>query len=169
MAGKSKQVKLTGPVQWAKVFEHNRDMQGYDGDAHTWGGTYVLDMILDDANWKKLKDAGSAKKSKERKDTDIEAEGTKVSLSRKHEGPFVEASGPPKVLRTDGTAWDFEEDGYIGNGSICEVTVTVYETINPKTGKKGITGTRLDKVKVIENVTYERQEEPDEDDDDIPF
>lgn len=175
MAKKTNTLKLTGPVQWAKVFGENRDMTGWDGSAEEWGGTYVIDMILSPEEEKKLKQAGSARKIKDRKDTDIEVEGNKYSFSRKHEGPFDEASGPPKVVKADGTAWDFDEDGYIGNGSICELTLSVYPTKardkngNVIEGKAGINGTRLDKIKVLKLETYERQEEPEDEDDEIPF
>lgn len=178
MAKKNKVVKVTGPVQWAKVFEENRDMSGWDGSAASeWGGTYTLDIILSPEEEKKLKQAGSARKIKDRKDSDIEVEGNKYSFSRKHEGPFEKVSGPPKVVKADGTAWDFDEDGYIGNESICELTLSVYPTKardksgNVIEGKAGINGTRLDKVKVLKLETYERQDEGDEEgeNDEIPF
>jgi hypothetical protein len=53
------------------------------------------------------------------------------------------------VVKADGSEWDYDVDGTIGNGSTVEVIVSVYDT-----KMKSIVGTRLDKVKVLKLVKY---------------
>jgi hypothetical protein len=82
--------------------------------------------------------------------------GKKVTFVRKFETGRDWDSGVPIVLKEDNTRWDYESDGPIGNGSIVEVTLAVYDI-----KKYGNTGTRLEKVKVIEHKPYD----PDGDED----
>ena len=42
-----KKYTFKGPIQWAKVFEANREMRDYQGVEHIFGGLYKIDMILD--------------------------------------------------------------------------------------------------------------------------
>jgi hypothetical protein len=58
-------------------------------------------------------------------------------------------SGAPVVAKEDGTLWDYDTDGTIGNGSTVEVLLSVYDT-----RMKSIVGTRLDKVIVLDHVEY---------------
>ena len=53
------------------------------------------------------------------------------------------------VTKEDGTLWDYDTDGTIGNGSTVEVLLSVYDT-----RMKSIVGTRLDKVIVLDHVEY---------------
>lgn len=144
---KATKIKVSGTCNWAKVFEENRDMIGYKPVAEVPGtyegcdGAYTVDLILSPEEFGKLKDAGSMKTGTP---TD---EGIKVKVDRKHEAPFT-YGGKPKVLKEDGTVWDFEEDGGIGNGSSVEATITTYKT------KFGTVGTRLEALKVTEHVPY---------------
>jgi len=153
----TKFIDLEGTAYWARVFEDNRDMTGYkpspdvEGAYENCGGAYTVDLYLEPDQADKLKDAGSAKKGS------IDENGFKVRLIRKHEGPFEAASGPPKVVKDDGTPWDFEDDGPIGNGSKVKVRVSVYPT-------KMQPGTRLESMKVVEHVPMEKRDEED-----IPF
>ena len=57
-------VKLTGIGEWAKVFEDNRDMQGYDGVYEACNGACTIDVILDEDNLTKLKASRSIKRGK---------------------------------------------------------------------------------------------------------
>lgn len=168
---KQKVVKIQGIAQWAKVFEENRDMEGFEGVYEEVDGAYTIDIFLDEENEAKLQRAGSAKQPKKPSESDYDAEGNKYHFVRKHEGPFAEAGGPPKVLHADGTVWDFDEDGTIGNGSTVELTLVVYPTKIPSKKlpkdqwRDGVNGTRLEKVKVLEHVEYvpddeEEEEEP---------
>jgi len=129
-------VKLTGIGEWAKVFEDNRDMQGYDGVYESCNGACTIDLVLDEDNMAKLKASRSIKRGK----PDPSGRGHTVRFVRKFDGGQPRNSGAPIVLKDDGT---------IGNGSTVEVTLSVYDT-----RMANIVGTRLDKVRVIEHLEY---------------
>ena len=164
----TQELKLTGPVEWARVFEDNRDMRGattpegvpYNPDIGTvMQGQYTINVRLDDENFQKLVESGSKTPEYAKESED----GLKVcKFKRPHRkfnrgGELLEwASGAPTVVNEMDQPWDFEEDGPIGNESECELTVAVY-----KAG--GFYGTRLEKVKVL---TYVK---PEEKDDEVPF
>ena len=132
-------INLKGPARWAKVFEDNRDMRGYEDAFVDCEGAYTIEVGLDDAQLQTLKDAGSMKKGTAKGDG-----LTWVKFTRKHKDRFDWSSGAPKVEDASGGEWSFELDGAIGNDSEVEVTVSVYDTSRPR-----IKGTRLDKVTVI--------------------
>ena len=138
-------VKLTGIGEWAKVFEDNRDMQGYDGVYESCNGACTIDLVLDEDNMAKLKASRSIKRGK----PDPAGRGHTVRFVRKFDGGQPRNSGAPIVLKDDGTPWTYADDGTIGNGSTVEVTLSVYDT-----RMANIVGTRLDKVKVIEHLEY---------------
>lgn len=148
----TRRVKLTGLGYWAKVFEDNRDLTGYEDALKDIGGQTSIDVDLDEDSMAKLRKSKSMKKGNTSPEDD---DLTRVKFTRKWEERY--GGGAPTVLKADGTEWDFDEDGPIGNGSTVEVTLTVYDT-----SRKNIVGTRLEKVKVIEHIPYV----PDEDDDD---
>lgn len=172
----TRKVKLTGLGYWARVFEDNRDLTGYENALADIGGQTTIDLDLDELQMEKLKQSKSMKKGSPSADN----EGlTRVKFTRKWTENF--GGGAPTVLKADGTVWDYDEDGPIGNGSTVEVTLSVYDT-----SRKNIVGTRLDKVKVVNHVPYvadEDQEEepvkaskpankkklPELEDDEIPF
>ena len=141
----TRKVKLTGIAEWAKVFPQNRDMQGFDGAYQDCNGACTIDVILDDDNLATLK----ASRSMKRGVPDQMGRGTKVKLVRKFDTGRDWDSGAPVVKKSDGTDWDYDLDGTIGNGSTVEVELSVYDTSRPN-----IVGTRLDKVKVIDHVAY---------------
>ena len=150
----TRKVKLTGLGYWAKVFEDNRDLTGFEDALKDVGGQTCIDMDLDVDMMQKLRDSKSMKKGSASADN----EGlTRVRFTRRWQENY--GGGAPKVTKADGIAWDFDEDGAIGNGSVVEVLLNVYDT-----SRKSIVGTRLEKVKVLEHVKYE----PDEDEDDAP-
>ena len=149
---KAKKFTVEGTINWARVFEDNRDMDGYNGAYQPCDGAYTFDLLVDEDNMKKLQEAGTAKKFKE-----VETGKYKVKMVRKHVGPFDAASGPPKVVWNDGSSYDYDVEGSIGNGSFCEVRGVVYPT------KAGINGTRFDTVVVKDHVVY-----TPEDDDEVP-
>ena len=45
MATKYTEVTTTGPVEWSKIFENNRDMTGYEGAYVPFEGAYTLQQI----------------------------------------------------------------------------------------------------------------------------
>ena len=141
---------LTGIGEWAKVFEDNRDMKGFEGAWEEFNGACTIDMILDDENMQILRNSKSMKKGT----PDPEGRGTKVRLIRKFETGRDWDSGAPVVTKSDGSKWNYEEDGTIGNGSTVQVTLSVYDT-----SRKGIVGTRLDRIKVINHVEYQPEDE----------
>ena len=146
----TRKVVLTGIGEWAKVFEDNRDMKGFEGAWEEFNGACTIDMILDDENMQILRNSKSMKKGT----PDPEGRGTRVRLIRKFETGRDWDSGAPVVTKSDGSKWNYEEDGTIGNGSTVQVTVSVYDT-----SRKGIVGTRLDRIKVINHVEYQPEDE----------
>lgn len=160
----TKDVTIKGKAMWARVFEQNRDMKGYNEAAVPYEGFYKIDVMLDKENKAIYKASGTAGKGKFDDDGNFIA-----SLKRKHKDRFEWASGAPKVTKADGSAWDFEADGPIPNGSEVEVKFTVYTTtLSP--------GTRLESVKVLALAEMEKKEEAPKDppvkakvDMDIPF
>jgi hypothetical protein len=153
----TRRVKLIGLGYWAKVFEDNRDLTGFEDALKDIGGQTTIDMDLDTEMMDKLRASKSMKKgSKSPENEDL----TRVRFTRKWQENY--GGGTPKVIKADGTDWDYDEDGPIGNGSVVEVVLNVYDT-----SRKSIVGTRLEKVKVLEHVRYEPDEE-DEDDTPAP-
>ena len=147
--GKTTTLKLEGKANWARVFEDNRDMKGFEGAYEECEGAYTLELVLDAENFGKLKASGSMKKGS------VDTDGIKVKFVRKHKGPFPEVSGPPKVVKADNSVWDFEKDGAIGNGSDVEISLSVYPVMK---GKRF--GTRLDKVVVKSAVAFDDTKRP---------
>jgi len=141
----TRKVKLTGTAEWAKVFPQNRDLLGFDGAYQDCDGACTIDVFLDDENMAKLTATGSMKRGT----NDPEGRGKKVRLVRKYNTGRDWDSGAPIVTKSDGTDWDYDTDGTIGNGSTVEVLLSVYDT-----RMKSIVGTRLDKVTVLDHVEY---------------
>lgn len=156
--------KFQGTCEWAKVFEDNRDMKAWDDATQSFSapspcdGVYSLQLTMSDADYKQLKMSGSvaAKNSK------FDEEGRDIVRFRREHvkkgkgGKVLDfASGAPKVTKADGSPWSFEDDGPIGNGSVVEVEVAVYDTAyNP--------GTRLEAVKVIDLVGIPERDSEEE-------
>ena len=153
----TRKVILVGIAEWAKVFEENRDKVGFkDGDApgtyEDTDGACTIDMILDKENMDRL----IASKSMKKGSPDAEGRGTRVRFVRKFNTGRDWDSGSPVVVKSDGTKWDMDVDGLIGNGSTVAVTLSVYDT-----RRKSIVGTRLDRVKVLEHVPPPSNDEDD--------
>ena len=154
------EVKTVGPIEWAKIFESNRDMEGYDGAYIESQGAYTVNQLLDKEQYEKLKLAGTMKKPIQKRLLDGELV---VKFERKHlvtakDGRVIEqAGGAPKVVGPDGQAWDPEVEGDIGNGSLGEVTnlITTFE------GRDGNTYSRtsLLSVKILEHKPVPQREE----------
>ena len=156
----TRKVTLEGIAEWARVFEENREMTGFKptpqavGAYEEYNGACKIDVIMNDVNYNKLKAKGSQKEGK----VDDLGRGKKVTFIRKFETGRDWDSGAPIVLKEDNTRWDYEVDGPIGNGSVVEVTLAVFDI-----KKYGNKGTRLEKVKVLEHKKYD----PDADEDDM--
>jgi hypothetical protein len=137
-------VKLRGIGYWAKVFEFNRDLTGYEGALADVGGQTSIDVDLDKDMYDLLVKSKSMKKGVQSPDN----EGmTRVKFTRKWENQF--SGGPPTVVGPDNKPWDPDNQGLIGNGSEVLVELVVYDT-----KRRGIVGTRLERVKVLNHVEY---------------
>lgn len=154
----TKQHTFKGTASWAKVFENNRDTKKFDEESMSFvedpdGGVYTIDLHMELDEFKKLKKSGSKAPQYSKED---ESGLDVVRFKRPHKkysksGEFLEwASGKPEVVDEFDEPWDLEEKGWINNGAEVEVTVSVY-------GTAPMIGTRLDKIKVLQNV--ERDEE----------
>lgn len=169
----TKSVTVTGLGYWAKLSEDKLDM-GYQDAWKDKGGCTVIDVDLTKEEYDRLKKAGSALRGKPSPDNDGRL---RVKLRRPWIGPSFnkeKLGGLPRVVDEEGKPFD----ELIGNGSIVEVTASVYTT----QGGAGINGTRMDKVKVVDLVTF-TPEDAEEDfeentsektstkeiDDEIPF
>lgn len=137
-------VKLQGIFYWAKVFESNRDLTGFEGALTDIGGQTTIDVDLDADNYALLQKSKSMKKGTPSPDNPGH---TRVKFTRKWSENY--GGGAPDVTKADGLPWVFDEDGPIGNGSEGIVTLAVYDT-----SRKSIVGTRLDKVKVLVHKEY---------------
>ena len=148
----TKKLKLRGFINWAKVFEQNRDMEGYEGAARETNGQTCFEFHMSADEVSKLQGAGSIKQPKISSDHDGYY---MMRFTRPWHIPGREfASGPAPVLKADGTPWDYDLDGTIGNGSVADVWFDVYDT---RTKRKG---TRHTKIQIIEHVPYEPEEQP---------
>lgn len=166
MATKFKEVTTVGPISWARIFEQNRDMEGYEGAYASCDGAYTVTQELAKDQYEKLKKAGSMKKPIQKRL--LEDGVLAIKFERKHtittkSGEVIEkAGGAPKVVGPDGKDWDPDTDGLIGNGTLAEIThlIQTFPIKDPKTGKDGeASRTAIMKVKILEHVAYERQEE----------
>jgi hypothetical protein len=157
----SKRYYITAELEWAKVFEVNRDKTGPDGVWAENGGACTVTAWLDEEAQKIYKSSGSRIAYMKKYDA---KEGEKVTLKdskgRKAiqfrrfftHNQFPEFGGAPQVVHADGTPWDINEDGLIGNGSVGIVCFTVYDT---KSGP----GCRLEGIQILEHIPYESDKE----------
>ena len=139
-------ITVTGIAQWAKVFEENRDLEGYQGQWKDTDGRCTIEMILDEDNEARIKNAGCMSSGKD----DPEGRGRAFKFTRKFDTPNDWDGGAPAVYKPDGTAWSFESDGPIGNGSEVLVELDIY-----KNKQYSSYTTRLERVKVMKLVSYD--------------
>jgi hypothetical protein len=152
------EVKTTGPIEWARLFEGNRDMEGYQGAYAACDGAYTVSQILSKEEFTKLQTAGTTKKPVQKRLMDGELV---IKFERKHtvtkkDGTVVsQAGGAPVVTDAEGNAWT-DEHGLIGNGSVAEVS-NLISTFKGQDGKM-YARTSLVSVKIIEHIVYEKQD-----------
>lgn len=150
---KTKYISLRGIAYWPKLFEFNRDKEGPDGAWEHKGGATCIDLEITPEEFDKLKEAGSAIERPEddtKSNKLLENGNYRIKFKRFWESPYPQYAGPPQVAHADGSPWDPDEDGLIGNGSEVVVYLSIYET-------KGKRGTRMDGVQVIEHIPYESE------------
>lgn len=156
-----KEVVTTGPIEWAKIFENNREMTGYEGVYEACEGAYTVVQVLDKPEFEKLKKAGSQKKPNQKRlmdDGQLAIKFERKHLVKKGDGTAIpQAGGAPKVVNKDGKLWDVEVDGLIGNGTVAEIT-NLITTFAGQDGKP-ISRTSLVKVKILDLIPYVRPSE----------
>lgn len=108
----TRKVKLSGIGYWSRVFEDNRDLTGYENALADVGGQTSIDVDLDDDAMALLRKSKSMKRGTTSTDN---PDLTRVKFTRKWQAEI--GGGAPKVVKADGTTWDYDEDGPIGNGS----------------------------------------------------
>lgn len=143
---------VTGKAYWPKL---NKPVPNYNKDGDEW----TVDVALDKAAVKQLKDYGLGSKIKNKGNE----QGDFITFKRatvKRSGPKKgEANQPIRVISQDGkTPWDPHK--LIGNGSTVKVKFTLNETTNLRTKEKGMRADPL-AIQVFEHVEYvapERQE-----------
>jgi hypothetical protein len=154
------EVKTVGPIEWAKIHESTRDMEGYENAYVECEGAYTVNQILDKEQFDKLKAAGTMKKPNQKRLLEGELV---VKFERKHlvttkDGRVIEqAGGAPKVTDSDGQPWDLDINGGIGNGSMAEVSnlITSFQGQDGKTYSR----TSLLSVKILEHVPIPERED----------
>ena len=165
----NKIVYMEAESRYAKVFEDNRDMgdklpEGSDmkNKLEQTQGQYVVDLVVTpEAKAKAIADGiPDTGMIGQRWKTDPEGNDY-YKASRKHFNPNMTdretgqkgvTQGPPAVVKVEGDAvvpWDFEKDGYIGNGSKVVAKFSVWE------------GKIVDLValKVVEQVEWEPEDD----------
>lgn len=167
----TKYVKAEGvKLQWCKLQESDRDMGPSDGSdvgnkIDEIQGQYLIDIVLTEDQEKALVKAGVPNKGLQAQLFKQRDDGTRYyKAKRGHFNPKFKDNetgdmgvtvGPPKVwklvdpdgpqVRDNMVAWDFEEDGLIGNGTVATVKFSVWD--------KKIT--TLEEVLITEHVPYE--------------
>lgn len=132
---------VKGKLEWAKVFESNRDRAEWTSETD---GEYKVTVFTDKATADALKQAGCGKKIENTED------GYKVTFSRPHKGRQDWQGGAPLVADIAGRAWSVDDKGFIGNGSTGIVKVEVYDAGARK-------GTRLVGLQVLDHVVYQSE------------
>jgi len=162
MATKYTEVTTTGPIEWAKIFENNRDLTGYEGSYVPFEGAYTLQQILSKDEYAKLQAAGTQKKPNQKRlfggELSIKFE-RKHKVTRKDGTELPQAGGAPKVTDADGSPWT-EDKGLIGNGSTAEVT-NLITTFKGGDGKM-YSRTTMTGVKIIEHKMVEEKADSNE-------
>jgi len=163
MSKKTIYKKYKGEVLYPKIFESNRDMFDYNLATGAFdlpsscNGKYQLPLYMEPDDYTDFADTGA--KLAEYGKFDEEKGKWLVRFKREHEkrdrsGNLLDwASGPPKVVDKDGKPWDPTIE--LGNGTEVEAEVVIYFA-----GR--VYGTRLEKVKVLNLVEFEREEEKEE-------
>lgn len=153
------EVKTTGPIEWARVFESNRDLEGYEGQYTPNEGAYTLNQVLDKDQFEKLKSAKSMKKPIQKRliEGELVVKFQRLHKVTNRDGVEIkQAGGAPTVTDASGAAWDFENFGGLGNGTIAEVTNLV-STFKTSEGKEAAR-TTLVGLKVLEHVPVPERE-----------
>lgn len=145
---------LRGIAQYAKIL--GTPPLNYSKDGREW----TMDVQLDKAGEKQLKDAGLADRVK-RKDTYLDG-APYVSLRQRELTADGNPNKAPTVVDIRGMPWD--HNNKIGNGSRVDVKVSV---VDYGVGKKK--GVYLQSTRILDHVPYTASEFPDIKEDDEFF
>jgi hypothetical protein len=154
-----KEVTTTGPIEWARLSEGNRDLEGYGGAYQKTEGAYTVNQVLDKEMMSRLKEAGSQKQPNQKRimEGEMVVKFVRPHKVLKKDGSVLEqAGGEPKVTDKDGNPWT-EDMGTIGNGTVAECT-NLITTFTGSDGKQ-YSRTSLVGVKVLELVEYVKENE----------
>jgi hypothetical protein len=141
-------ISLTGKIMWPKhLFVYD---DGFNNEY------YKAQIIPDEESMGKFKASGIRTKV-----TEVKESGEPLLTLKRNNKSFTFESGDsigggaPSVVDKEGNVWP-EKVG-IGNGSVVELTVEVYDTRNGK-------GHRLEQVRVLDYIPYnnERREQDEE-------
>ena len=131
MADFKNTIKMSGFVEWAKVFPENKDDKDF---FKSHDGMYRVNFYPEtEAEMAKFIDlAGHKVMGHDRikiGNTELGMDGRYIELKRKHTHQFENLGGAPAVFDfRNGPStkrWSFVDDGPIGNGSKVEAKVTV--------------------------------------------
>jgi len=139
----TEQYILPGIAYWAKVFEFNRDKTGYNNELAAIGGQTTIDVDLDQDAFAEFLGTGAMMRPKPSPDN---PGMMRVKFKRKWTENY--GGGEPGIFTADGTPWDIEEMGLIGNGSKVQVKFSVYDT------KYQNKGCRLEEIMVEDLVEF---------------
>jgi hypothetical protein len=161
---------LNGTLYWAKVFEFNRVMKDHLGDlikskptnmvSDEDAGRYEIEIRLSKEEATKIARAGARQKPKMDKETGFPKEfdeGYAYRFTRFHVVPkAAPAGGQPQIEFRDGTKFDPELHGLIGNGTTgsLEVRVDKFEIKNREGKTEQAARAVLQKVIIDSLVEY---------------
>lgn len=159
----TKQYKFTGPVKWAKVWPGQVDRKfAFTINPETnekvmlpTGGKWDIIINLDAPQLTQYNALGTKPKAARLDDPERGISKGDVRFKRNERHPRLGELGPPQVTGVD-------PNEPIGNGSICDVVIDVYDYPQPD-GQRAFTS-RLVSVDVLEHVPYVKTENSE-----VPF
>lgn len=145
-------VKVRGVVAWARVHPGNFDE--FRGSKK-----WKISLYPDKENQQIIKDAGCQTRVKFDEGDKSGIEGKFYQFTRDVEKDFGRGKGLQQLTPPEVTYRGQKYDDPIGNGSVCDLTLEVYDTKN--FGK----GTRLVSIDIVDLIVYNKDEGSDTDED----
>lgn len=168
---------LNGTFFWAKVFTFNRQMRDHMGDLikakpqnlvdDADAGKYEIEIRISQEEAKKIAKAGARQKPKMDKETGFPAqfeEGYAYRFSRFHSVPKApKAGGMPEIVFRDGTPFDPDVHGLIGNGTTGSLEIRVDKfMVNVQGRSEAAARSVLQKIIIDELVEYRQNNSEDD-------
>lgn len=166
---KTTKLILNGSLHWAKVFEFNREMTDHLGEllkskpvelvSDEDAGAYEIEIHISQEEAKKIAKAGARQKPKIDRETGFPKlfdDGYAYRFRRFHSVPKAPpAGGAPEVVFRDGTAFDPDLHGLIGNGTKGSLEIRVDQfQVNVKGRTETAARAVLQKVIIDDLVEY---------------